>query len=40
MTDDDWPSRLEQIISTYRLGINNYRGHSQVQLFIEHIEPL
>ena len=40
MTDDDWPSKLEQIISTYRLGINNYRGHSQVQLFIEHIEPL
>ena len=39
MTDDDWPSKLEQIISTYRLGINNYRGHSQVQLFIEHIEP-
>ena len=40
MTDDDWPSKLEQITSTYRLGINNYRGHSQVQLFIEHIEPL
>ena len=39
MTDDDWPSKLEQIISTYRLGINNYRGHSQIQLFIEHIEP-
>ena len=39
MTDDDWPSKLEQITSTYRLGINNYRGHSQVQLFIEHIEP-
>ena len=39
MTGDDWPSKLEQIISTYRLGINNYRGHSQVQLFIEHIEP-
>ena len=40
MTDDDWPSKLEQITSTYRLGINNYRGHSQIQLFIEHIEPL
>ena len=40
MTGDDWPSKLEQIISTYRLGINNYRGHSQVQLFVEHIEPL
>jgi len=39
MTDDDWPSKLEQITSTYRLGINHYRGHSQVQLFIEHIEP-
>ena len=39
MTGDDWPSKLEQITSTYRLGINNYRGHSQIQLFIEHIEP-
>ena len=39
MTDDDWPSKLEQITSTYRLGINHYRGHSLVQLFIEHIEP-
>ena len=39
MTDDDWPSKLEQITSTYRLGINSYRGHSQIQLFIEHIEP-
>ena len=32
-------NKLEQITSTYRLGINNYRGHSQIQLFIEHIEP-
>lgn len=40
MTDDDWPAKLEQITSTYRLGINNYRGHSKIQLFIEHIEPL
>ncbi len=40
MTDDGWPVGCEQIHSTYRLGINEFRGNSQLQLFIEHIEPL
>ena len=39
-TDEDWPPESEQILSTYRLGINDFRGNSQFQLFIEYIEPL
>jgi len=40
MTDEDWPVAAEQIRSTYRLGINDFRGNRQLQLFIEYIEPL
>ncbi len=40
MTDEDWPVDSEEIHSTYRLGINDFRGNTQLQLFIEHIEPL
>jgi len=40
MTDELWPAGVELIYSTYRLGINDFRGNSQLQLFIEHIEPL
>ena len=39
-TDEEWPAGLEQIHSIYRLGINEFRGNSQLQLYIEHIEPL
>ena len=39
MTDTNWPPETQQIISTYRLGINDFQGNSQVQLFLEHIEP-
>ena len=38
ITDEDWSPDLEKIISTYRLGINDFHGSSQIQLFIEHIE--
>ena len=37
-TDENWSPDLEKIISTYRLGINDFHGSSQIQLFIEHIE--
>ena len=40
MTDEDWPHNPEQILSTYRIGINDFRGNRQLQLYIEHIEPL
>jgi single-stranded-DNA-specific exonuclease len=40
MTDEDWPPNSEEIRSTYRLGINEFRGNSQLQLFMEYIEPL
>ena len=39
MTDTNWPPETQQIVSTYRLGINDFQGNSQVQLFLEHIEP-
>lgn len=40
MTDEDWPTGSEYIFSTYRLGINNFRGNTQLQLLIEYMEPL
>jgi single-stranded-DNA-specific exonuclease len=39
-TDEGWPLDMEEVFSTYRLGINEFRGNSQLQLFIEHIEPV
>ncbi len=39
VTDTNWPPETQQIVSTYRLGINDFQGNSQVQLFLEHIEP-
>ena len=36
--DKDWPPNQDNIISTYRLGINDFQGHHQIQLLIEHIE--
>ena len=39
-SDEHWPAETEEICSTYRLGINEFRGKRQLQLFIEHIEPL
>ena len=39
MTDTNWPPETQQIVSAYRLGINDFQGNSQVQLFLEHIEP-
>ncbi len=40
ITDEDWPDVCEKVHSAYRLGINEFRGNSQLQLLIEHIEPL
>ena len=39
-TDEDWPYNSSEIRSTYRLDINEFRGNSQLQLIVEHIEPL
>jgi len=39
-TDEDWPMNTEEIRSTYRLSINEFRGNSRLQLFIEYIEPI
>ena len=40
MTDEDWPAGTKEILSTYRLGINDFRGNRQLQLFIEYLNPL
>ncbi len=39
-TDENWPYNSHEIYSTYRLDINEFRGNSQLQLIVEHIEPL
>ncbi len=39
-TDEDWPFNPEQIRSTYRLCINEFRGNRTLQLVMEYIEPL
>lgn len=39
-TDEYWPYNSDEIHSTYRLDINEFRGNSQLQLIVEHIEPL
>lgn len=40
MTDEEWPMSCEELQLAYRLGINDFRGNRQLQLYIEHIEPL
>lgn len=40
ITDEDWPAGSKEVISTYRLGINDFRGNRQLQLYIEYLEPL
>lgn len=37
----DWPNhRCEKILAAYRLDINEYRGQRNLQLIIEHLEPV
>ncbi len=40
ITDEDWPIGTNEILSAYRLGINDFRGHRKLQLFIEYLNPL
>lgn len=40
ITDEDWPVGTNEILSTYRLGINEFRGDRQLQLVIEYANPL
>jgi single-stranded-DNA-specific exonuclease len=40
ITDEGWPTSSKEIHSTYRLGINDFRGKRQLQLFIEYLNPL
>lgn len=38
--DDDWPGGVSQVKIAFRLDINHYRDSRNLQLMIEHIEPL
>jgi len=40
ITDEDWPTGTSEILSTYRLGINYFRGDRSLQLLIEYLNPL
>ena len=40
MTDESWPDDLEYLRAVYRLDINEYQSRKQLQLLIEHIQPL
>ena len=41
MDVEKWSSlRLENIHAAYRLDINEFRGQRNLQLIIEHIEPI
>ena len=39
-TDEEWPYNSNEIRSTYRLDINEYRGNSQLQLIVDYLEPI
>ena len=38
--DDSWPAKVDNVEIAYKLTINEYRGSSNPQLIIEHIEPI
>ena len=40
ITDEGWPVGTKEILSTYRLDINEFRGNRQLQLVIEYLAPL
>nr|VFJ68352.1 MAG: exonuclease RecJ [Candidatus Kentron sp. FW] len=37
--DDDWPEDTNQVCIVYRLDVNQYQGHRNLQLIVEYIEP-
>ena len=38
--DDDWPGRVQQVRIAYKLDVNEFRGSRELQLLIDHLEPL
>ncbi len=38
--DDDWPIGVSQVNIAFKLDINHYRNSRNLQLMVEHIEPL
>ncbi len=39
-TDETWPSQVEHVQAAYKLDINEYQNRRNLQLLIEHIEPV
>ncbi len=38
--DDDWPPEVNQVLLAYRLDVNEFQGRRNVQLMVEHVEPV
>ena len=38
--DEDWPTEVTRVFLAYRLDVNEYQGRRNVQLVVEHVEPL
>ena len=38
--DEDWPNEVTRVLLAYRLDVNEYQGRRNVQLVVEHVEPL
>ena len=39
-TDADWPADVRRVSLVYKLDVNDYRGVRNVQLMVEHIQPV
>ncbi len=38
--DEDWPAEVSRVLLAYRLDVNEYQGRRNVQLVVEHVEPV
>lgn len=38
--DHDWPLQVREVLLAYKLDVNEFRGSRDVQLLVDHIEPL
>jgi len=39
-TDHHWPTQVDAVRMAYRLDINQFRGHTCLQLLVEYVEPV
>jgi len=38
--DSQWPQRVDRVTAAYRLDIDNFQGHRQLQLMVEYVTPV